>query len=186
VGVSINPATVEPIPASGGTLYWDLSAQNQELAALPVDVQFRLEVPNYGPYNLINLPNYSMPAGMNITRRARLPSRPQHRRGCTCWWVRLRVPAAQNSTRWIATPSTKRERMRGRVKNWLAGWGGVLLERNRWGGVVSASNLGLDGPPPTPSIPRPRSTIRSPHTATSACRYTMQPDATRILEAAQL
>jgi beta-lactamase superfamily II metal-dependent hydrolase len=59
--VWVDPSTVLPIPASGGTLYWNLMVTNQETTTLPVNIKFWLEVPAYGAYTLIDLPGYDLP-----------------------------------------------------------------------------------------------------------------------------
>ncbi len=59
--VWVDPSTVLPIPASGGTLFWNLEVTNGEPNTLPVNIKFWLEVPGYGAYTLIDLPGYDLP-----------------------------------------------------------------------------------------------------------------------------
>jgi len=77
VQVYVDPGTVEPIPASGGWLYWDIFAQNMESTGVPMHLKFWLEVPDYGPYMLIDIPNYilpPLPSGTTRFRRTYIPA----------------------------------------------------------------------------------------------------------------
>ncbi|TKJ42443.1 hypothetical protein CEE37_01815 [candidate division LCP-89 bacterium B3_LCP] len=77
VDVWVDPMTALPIPTSGGTLFWNLMVQNLETSTIPVNIKFWLEVPNYGPYTMIDLPGFDLPplpTGAERERQIDIPS----------------------------------------------------------------------------------------------------------------